>query len=238
MDALVEDRLIEGAGTPEADWQSWPGLHDVPPCDVEDLVPPGKRAVVVAPHPDDEVLAFGGLLAMLATAGRPALVVAVTDGEASHPGSAHWPARRLGPRRTEESCTGLACLGMSERQRVRLGVPDGRVAADAERLAARLGAFIRDDDVLFSTWERDGHPDHEASAAAVALAAGRHGVRHVQAPVWMWHWAAPADARIPWARMRRLPLPEAALLQKRSAIAAHETQLHPQDTGAPPVLTA
>ncbi|MDO9402846.1 MAG: PIG-L family deacetylase [Polaromonas sp.] len=238
MDAVVMDRLIEGAGTTEADWQAWDGLHRVRSCSFSDLVPAGSRAVIVAPHPDDEVLAFGGLLAMLADAGCPVLVVAVTDGEASHPGSALWPPAQLGARRTAESCAGLAHLGVDERQRVRLRVPDGAVATAPDQLAARLGAFIRADDVLFSTWALDGHPDHEASAQAVARAARYAGCRHLQAPVWMWHWATPGDVRIPWQRMRRLALPAPVLARKRLAIAAHVTQLQAQDTGAPAVLTA
>lgn len=51
----------------------------------------GKRGrvvvVVVAPHPDDETLAAGGTISMLVRRGFTVDVVAVTDGEASHPGS-------------------------------------------------------------------------------------------------------------------------------------------------------
>ena len=48
----------------------------------------GERVVVVAPHPDDEVLAAGGLMRWMACRGREVLVVGVTDGEASHARSA------------------------------------------------------------------------------------------------------------------------------------------------------
>ena len=44
-----------------------------------------RRLVVVAPHPDDEVLGAGGLLQYMGRVGVEMVVVAVTDGEASHP---------------------------------------------------------------------------------------------------------------------------------------------------------
>ncbi|MGH3833692.1 MAG: hypothetical protein ACRDRS_25195 [Pseudonocardiaceae bacterium] len=44
-------RLIEGLGTPESTWRAWSGLATL---DTVELHPPPARAVVVAPHPDDE----------------------------------------------------------------------------------------------------------------------------------------------------------------------------------------
>ena len=61
------------------------------------------RTVVVAPHADDESLACGGLLALLARQGVEAHVVVVTDGAASHPGSAMFPPARLAAVREAES---------------------------------------------------------------------------------------------------------------------------------------
>ena len=47
MDA-VNDRAIEGHGTTEADWLGWSGLAAARLVTLDDLVPPGRRAVVVA----------------------------------------------------------------------------------------------------------------------------------------------------------------------------------------------
>ena len=44
-------------------------------------IPNPVPTVVVAPHPDDETLAAGGLIAALTSRGIPVTVVAVTDGE-------------------------------------------------------------------------------------------------------------------------------------------------------------
>ena len=89
---MPNDRATKGHGTPEATWQNSGRLSTLPEVDPATLVPPGARAVIVSPHPDDEILATGGLLAQLSDLGRKALIIAVTDGTASHPDSPEWPA--------------------------------------------------------------------------------------------------------------------------------------------------
>ena len=60
-----------------------------------------EKLVVLAPHPDDETLGCGALLAR-AFLGAGAHIICLTDGSASHPGSRHWtPARLAAQRRTD-----------------------------------------------------------------------------------------------------------------------------------------
>ena len=237
----IADRAIRGEGTSEADWHAWPGLLRLPMTDAADLVPAGARAVVVAPHPDDEVLAVGGLLAQLARLahGRPPVrVIAVTDGTASHPGSGEWSVERLVRERPGESRAALRRLGLAI-EPVRLGLPDGGLQPLAALLAERLLPLVGRDDVVFTTWRGDGHPDHEACGHASAFVAARTGARLVEVPVWAWHWAAPADPRVPWERARRLPLDADAARCKRHAVQAFTSQLRPDpSTGAGPILRA
>jgi LmbE family N-acetylglucosaminyl deacetylase len=224
FDARVEDRTIHGHGTPERAWRGWDGLRTLAPIAITDIAPRGARIVVVAPHPDDEVLACGGALALLARAGREIVVVGVTDGEGSHPGSATWTPALLARQLRGEREEGLARLGVSVPARA-LGIADGCVAEAEAALATRLCEVLQPRDVLLSTWRLDGHPDHEAVGRAAASAASRTGCRLWELPVWMWHWAVPADARVPWSRLRRLSLDGEARQRKSHAIAAHGSQL-------------
>ncbi|MDM0019346.1 PIG-L deacetylase family protein [Variovorax saccharolyticus] len=234
--AMKDDRAIRGDGTSEAEWQSWTGLHPLRATTVEALVPAGSRAVVVAPHPDDEVLAVGGLLAQLARRGAPIRVIAVTDGTASHRGSRDWPVERLVRERPSESREALHRLGV-DIEPIRLGLPDGGLAGLEGLLADRLLPLLERNDVVFSTWRRDGHPDHEATGHACAFAAARTGARLVEVPVWAWHWAAPGDPRLPWARARRLSLDTDASRRKRCAVQAFASQLEADaSTGRAAVL--
>ncbi|RIJ44083.1 SAM-dependent methyltransferase, partial [Clavibacter lycopersici] len=80
-------------------------------------------------------------------------------------------------------------------------------------------------------WRGDGHRDHRVTGEVVAglvgaLPAGR-GIRLVEYPVWMWHWATPDDPRVPWAALRALPLDARMREAKRAAIRAHASQVDP-----------
>ena len=236
MAAVAEQPLIHGEGRGEHSWRPWLAHADVRQLQLRDCLAPTARLVVVAPHPDDEVLACGGLLSMHAESGGAVLLVAVTDGEASHRGSTVWTRSELASRRCSERVQGLERLGLPAAQIERLALPDGHLAEHMAALRSRLLALLQPDDVLVSTWPHDGHPDHEAAGRAARLACRAVGCVFMAAPVWMWHWAAPADPRVPWTRLRALPLSAAVVARKLSALAAHRSQLAAADGSTEPVL--
>lgn len=232
-----QERRIEGSGTPDQSWQAWPGWATLPAIGAGELVPPGARAVIVAPHPDDEILACGGLLQLLAAQGSALLLVAVTDGDASHPNSPLWPQQRLRQVRPQESALALQALGLDAPAWLRLHLPDGGVAGMAPQLATMLAAYLRPADIVFTTWRLDGHPDHEACGWACAAACSSSGATLVEMPVWGWHWAAPGDARVPWHRARLLPLPGTILQRKRAALRCFASQMQADpSTGRPAIV--
>lgn len=236
--AQPADRLIDASdGTPECDWLPWLAGQPLPLVDASQLVQPGQRAVVVAPHPDDEVLAVGGLLSQWAQLGRELCLIAATDGTASHPRSTVWPPERLADERQQESDAALATLGAASTQVLRLRFDDGGLAQAVDRLSARIAEALRPEDVLFTSWRLDGHPDHDATGTACAQAALRCGVTLVEVPVWAWHWAVPGDARMPWQRAHRIVLDAATMQRKQAALQAYASQLLPDSsTGEPAVL--
>ncbi|MEO7243108.1 MAG: PIG-L family deacetylase [Variovorax sp.] len=237
--AVSDRRIGPGDGTAEAEWLSWPGLAALPELTLETLAPDGARVFVVAPHPDDEVLAAGGLLSLLARRGRACHVVSVTEGEASHRGSSAWPRERLRLERPLETRRALQRLGLQNAMATtrRLALPDGGLSTQRRRLAKEIKALLRCDDVVVTTWRRDGHPDHEATGEAVAEAAAAVGARLVEVPVWAWHWAEPGDPRLPWHRAHRLVLDDKAMRDKWHAVQSFTSQLHADpSTGREPVL--
>ena len=119
---------------------------------------------------------------------------------------------------------------------MRCRLPDGAVAAHIHALVRQLQTELRAGDIVVTTWHADGHPDHEATAAAVRIACDAVACRLLQVPVWMWHWASPGDPRVPWPQLRQFRLSVDAARRKADAIDAHRTQLAEQDSGAPPVL--
>lgn len=221
--------LIGRAGTAASLWSD---LH-LPPF--ADGPTAQARLVVVAPHPDDEVLACGGLLAMHAAAGGDCFVLAVTDGEAS---DARAVPGDLAAIRRAERAQGLQRLGLPSGCVHRLGLPDGRVGQQVGVLQDAITALLKPGDSVVATWRHDGHPDHDAVGRAALRACAAARCRLIEVPVWMWHWARPRDVRIPWRRLRALPLSAAALHRKQAALAAHVSQLSPRLGGQASVLDA
>ena len=241
MDAVtganpLKERVIQGRGTPEDAWRPWLSEQPFAQMSLLAIMGEAQRLVVVAPHPDDEVLACGGLLAMQARRGGRVLVIGVTDGERSHADIAGIDASALAAQRITERLEGARRLGFQSDNVIGLRLPDAALDRFAHRLAARLEGLLTKTDLVVSTWRLDGHPDHDASGLATARACACVGCRHVEAPVWMWHWANPADPRVPWHRMTAVPLSEQALAAKRMALSAHTSQLTARSRHVGPVL--
>ncbi len=236
MGAVMREPLIDDRPTPEWAWLPWLDTLATELLRSDVLPLPAARLVVVSPHPDDEILGCGGLLAMHAAAGRECLVVAVTDGEASHRPLAVPSSAKLAALRRAESAEGLRHLMPRTDNVLRLSLPDGHVAPHEQRLADRLAGALRRSDTVVVPWRFDGHPDHEASARAAVKACAHTGSRLLETPIWMWHWSTPGDTRVPWHRLIALPLPPAVQAQKRSALRAHASQLLPRGADTPPVL--
>ncbi len=238
MGAVIAARRIAGDGTPAAAWRGDPQVLGIAAVPVAALIGVGERVVIVAPHPDDEILACGGLLQALAERRLPHLLVAVTDGEASHPGSSTWPEERLRDQRPGETLAALACLGIVDPQVLRLGLPDGGVSGTESALAARLAGIFTPDDIVVTTWRYDAHPDHEACARACAVAVAACGACLYEVPVWGWHWSAPGDGAMPLAQARKLALTPAMLARKRNALMCFQSQIALDDRTDGPVLSA
>jgi hypothetical protein len=128
----VAPNRIDRPGTAEEAWDEWAGLKHLPAADPLDW----PSVVLVAAHPDDEVLGAGGTMAMLAAAGTRLRLIAVTDGEASHPAADPEVIARV---RTEESAAARDVLGARGADVVRLCLPDTGLAAREGELADRLG---------------------------------------------------------------------------------------------------
>ena len=227
----TEPHPIDAPGTPESEWRSWRRLYELPVLDVGNW----PSVVVVAAHPDDEVLGVGGMLAMLAAAGTRMRLVAVTDGEASHPGLDQAAADQLAECRAEETSTALRELGASA-EIVRLRMPDTGLARREAELRDQLAELVSGFAVCLAPWEGDLHADHETAGRAAFDACAVTGVGLMSYPIWTWHWSHPRDSRVPWDRAVRVPLPAEVAERKRAAIDCFTSQLRPRGDLRPPVL--
>ena len=130
-----------------------------------------RRVLVVAPHSDDEAIGAYGLLNTLRGRGAVVWVLIVSDGAASHPGSARWPVHRLVLERRRETRRAMATLGIPPSRIRFLGLPDGQLSDCVDRVRDRCGRAMRrmpPSDLIVVPVVDDDHPDHRAVAAALA----------------------------------------------------------------------
>ena len=185
--------------------------------------------VVIAPHPDDESLACGGLIADACRQGLRGKVVIVSDGAGSHPNSKAYPPDRLRSLREEEARQAGAELGLRPEEMLFLRLPDRFVPCrgeEAERASGVIADCVREIGAgsLFVSWRHDPHCDHEASYRIAREVQGRVGkVRLLEYVVW-------GHTLLPWTEVDpirsgfKIGIDDVVMEKKRRAIAAHRSQ--------------
>jgi LmbE family N-acetylglucosaminyl deacetylase len=143
------------------------------------------RDAIVAPHPDDESIATGGLIQAARAAGAEVRVVVLTDGDANV-----WPQRwiekrwridavaraRWGARRREEARDAMRVLGLDQGAAVFLGLPDLGLTGLLMRAEPAVPTALRREFATFAPTcvvlpaLGDRHPDHSAANILVRLA--------------------------------------------------------------------
>ena len=202
--------------------------HRFPFCSVRDGLE-DQPFVVIAPHPDDESLACGGLIAEARREGLRGKVVIVSDGAGSHPNSKACPPDRMRALREEETRRAGAELGLEPDDLMFLGLPDRSVrseGAEAERAIAEIVQCVEEAGAksLFVSWRHDPHCDHEASYKVAREVQRRVGEARLFEYV-VWGHALPPETEVDPIRAGfRIRLDRAARERKRRAIAAHRSQ--------------
>jgi LmbE family N-acetylglucosaminyl deacetylase len=172
--------------------------------------------LVLAPHPDDEVLGCGGLVIAHRERGLPVTVVVMTDGSLGESGKAGDEGYRQ--TRREESRRAVEALGGADLRF--LEAQDGRLAASAgaaDQVRAIL-ASVKPATVVFPS-PFEVHPDHRATAlhAARALESGTRPRRVLACEIGA---AMPANVLLDVTPYMQ---------KKERAIACFESQLRHQD---------
>ena len=136
--------------------------HSLLPFEASTLL--GEKLLVLAPHPDDEVIGCGGLIALHVAEKRPVKVVILTDGAAADPAGEQELVRR----RREETLAGLAILG--EVETVFCEFSDRSLEEHEEALREILRHQIVSfrPDLIACPSPIEIHPDHVALARALS----------------------------------------------------------------------
>lgn len=187
---------------------------------------------IVAPHPDDESLGCGGLIALLRRLAVPVSILVTSDGTGSHPNSRAYPPEALRDLRESEAVAAVRELGVSPGMVTFLRLPDTKVPhpGDARFQPAVdlcVGAFQRQKpETVVVPWRRDPHIDHRATWHIVdrAVTSLDYEVRIIEYAIWLWDLGEAGDRPAP-SEMRGWRLDISSVLDcKLAAIAAHRSQ--------------
>ena len=191
--------------------------------------------LILAPHPDDETLGAGGLIAALAALDATMTVAFLTDGSGSHVGAPGWSRNRIAQLRANEATAALHALGHSApalRLNWRDAAPFERGSPEYTASVRRLVTLCRRRGIrrIVTSWSADPHCDHVAAAALATDVARRLRIR--PAFYGVWGWILPdLDRRLAPMRATALPVARWRGAQRR-ALACHRTQLGGRIVGA------
>ncbi|MDX2438425.1 MAG: PIG-L family deacetylase [Acidobacteriota bacterium] len=154
-----------------------------------DLAPPGvttrvsaEKALVIAPHFDDDVLGCGGLIAQLTADGGNVAVLFLTDGSGGIEEIAD--RNQYAERRHQEAASALQILGVSDIEF--LDLPDGSLSEHVDQAAEAIRRALkaRSPDLLLAISPLEISADHRAAFAAThAALSGLRGGTDLDAAV-------------------------------------------------------
>lgn len=121
----------------------------------------GQRVVIVAPHPDDETIATGGVAQLHLNAGDQVISIIVTDGRNSK--AEGLSGDEMAARRRQEAEQAAETLGIDL---CWLGLPEGHW--DRQTAESALQPLLADADIIYAPSCVDFHPEHLRVAALVA----------------------------------------------------------------------
>ncbi len=205
-----------------------------------------KRALIFAPHQDDETLGCGGLIALKCSQDVPVDVVFLTDGSQSHGSQSKEGTQALHVlKRKQEAEAALAILGVPSVRIHFLNFQDGGLSQlskehrrdGVERLAKLLRDCVPEE--VYLPHPQDRHPDHEATYTlaieSLHLAGLRTPVAIWQYPIW-YFWDAPFGFNLRCPQLNGLYglSIDAVREQKKRAIAIYASQTGGAQSGVLP----
>ena len=187
--------------------------------------------LVLAPHPDDESLGCGGLIATFRKNKADVRVVVTTDGSQSHPNSKVFPPEIVVQIRKKEVLEALEILGVSEEKVSFFNGKDASLPSQSEEGFASLANELSDviksfqPQLILVPYQLDPHCDHRATWQILQQALKENNpIRVWEYPIWLYELASESDVPIlKSGELKKVNVGE-FLKQKKHAIARHVSQ--------------
>lgn len=150
-----------------------------------------KRALIIAPHPDDEVFGCGGLMAALTEDKRDVFVLFLTRGEAGHRDCCLMNEELLKETRRNLCYSALNTLGTAKSNIFFFSLPDGNLASVKDDTALHHDIKMLIDalkvDTVFYPHPYENSSDHGAATGIVSKSVEDLPLKKYYYCVWIWH---------------------------------------------------
>jgi LmbE family N-acetylglucosaminyl deacetylase len=192
------------------------------------------RLLIIAPHPDDESIAAGGLLQVARAAGAAVRVIVLTDGD-NNPWPQRWVEKRWridsaararwGARRRVEAEAALKLLGIALTDVRFLALPDMGITELLMRDDAAVASVMRSEanafrpTLLVAPAPSDRHPDHSAAFLLATRGCAQASIDLPRVLTFAVHGEAASEAEVSVA------LSPQQQRVKYEAIRAHASQM-------------
>lgn len=183
------------------------------------------KMVIIAPHPDDEVIGCAGLIQALVEWGTPPHVIILTGGEGSHRGCCDTSAEEIVSARHQLTLKAATTLGLPESHIHCLHYPDGGVLLEhpeTERLQALLSELAPQS--VFVPHRGEGWSDHLQAAEIIKHLLKGLDVSIYEYCVWMWYYNV---WRLDFKQARLLRMSRVQHQRKLQAVDEYVTPLAP-----------
>lgn len=146
------------------------------------------RVLIIAPHPDDEVIGCGGLIGRCLANNNPPHILFMTGGEGSHKDCCNLNASEIVTERRKLTREALNIFGLPLQNIHELGYPDGGISLD-NTLIDQLKQIIDEIEpsTIFIPHWGEGWPDHVKTAEIVKSILSSDTAVYEYC-VWMWYY--------------------------------------------------
>lgn len=152
-------------------------------------LPISNNTVIIAPHPDDEVIGCAGLIQTLVNRGTPPHIIILTGGEGAHRGCCDTSGTEVILERRKLTMSAANELGLPVSQIHFLGYPDENISQDfseTEKLKELLNR-LSPQTVFVPHWG-EGWSDHVKAAEIVKQLMKGKDISIYEYCVWMWYY--------------------------------------------------
>lgn len=187
-----------------------------------------ESVLIVAPHPDDEAIGCGGLIARLCAEGHAPHVVVMTGGGGSLRGYSDMPESEVIKARRNLTLNSAKALGLPESNIHFLDFVDGHIGDRPESEMNRIKELIEQlqPDAIFVPHSGEGWPDHLNTRNIVL----NSKLLPLNSPsvyeycVWMWYYNV---WNLDWRNAFQLKMADAEHSAKLKAVDAYIKPLAP-----------